>query len=95
MDILSRLKTSLSRPGLLISDPEVVDMATTDYGRWYKGNAVGLARPRTVSEVQEVVRACRNAGCAIVAQGGNTSMCGGAVPGGGGWAVVDFEHVRA
>jgi FAD/FMN-containing dehydrogenase len=80
MDILSRLKTSLTRPGLLISDPEVVDMATTDYRRWYKGNAVGLARPRTVGEVQEVVRACRNAGCAIVAQGGNTSMCGGAVP---------------
>jgi FAD/FMN-containing dehydrogenase len=80
MDALSTLKAGLTRPGLLISDRQIVDMATTDFRGWYTGNAVGLARPRSVSEVQDVVRACRNAGCAIVAQGGNTSMCGGAVP---------------
>jgi hypothetical protein len=30
INALSRLKTSLSRPGLVIFDPQVVDMATTD-----------------------------------------------------------------
>jgi FAD/FMN-containing dehydrogenase len=67
MDALSTLKAGLTRPGLLISDRQIVDMATTDFRGWYRGNAVGLARPRSVSEVQDIVRACRNAGCAIVA----------------------------
>ncbi|WOH48412.1 FAD-binding oxidoreductase [Bradyrhizobium sp. sBnM-33] len=88
MDALNTLKATLTRPGLLISDPQIVDMATTDFRGWYKGNAVGLARPRSVSEVQDVVRACRTAGCAIVAQGGNTSMCGGAVPAAGGPSLI-------
>jgi FAD/FMN-containing dehydrogenase len=92
MDALNTLKATLTRPGLLISDPQIVDMATTDFRGWYKGNAVGLARPRSVREVQDVVRACRTAGCAIVAQGRQHQHVRrrGA---GGGRALADLEHV--
>lgn len=40
---------------------------------------VGVARPVDTQEVIAVVRACREAGVAIVPQGGNTGLCGGAV----------------
>jgi D-lactate dehydrogenase (cytochrome) len=40
-----------------------------------------VARPGSTAEVAEVVRLCAAAGIAIVPQGGNTGLCGGAVPG--------------
>ncbi|WP_448145907.1 FAD-binding oxidoreductase [Labrys miyagiensis] len=40
---------------------------------------LGVARPADTQEVATVVKACRKAGVRIVPQGGNTSLCGGAV----------------
>jgi len=40
---------------------------------------LGVARPATTVEVAAVVAACREAGLAVVPQGGNTGLCGGAV----------------
>ncbi|TPL99693.1 FAD-binding oxidoreductase [Mesorhizobium sp. B2-3-10] len=40
---------------------------------------LGVARSATTAEVAAVVKACREAGLAVVPQGGNTSLCGGAV----------------
>lgn len=40
---------------------------------------LGVARPATSAEVAAVVTACRQAGLAVVPQGGNTGLCGGAV----------------
>ncbi|QND58903.1 FAD-binding oxidoreductase [Mesorhizobium huakuii] len=40
---------------------------------------LGVARPATTVEVAAVVKACREAGLAVVPQGGNTGLCGGAV----------------
>lgn len=45
----------------------------------------GVARPASTAEVAAVMRACHAAGVAVVPQGGNTGLCGGAVldrPGG-------------
>ena len=47
-----------------------------------------MARPADTAEVAAVVRACMHAGVAVVPQGGNTSLCGGAVPAGEGSEVV-------
>lgn len=40
---------------------------------------LGVARPATTAEVAAVIAACREAGLAVVPQGGNTGLCGGAV----------------
>lgn len=41
--------------------------------------ALGVARPADTSEVASVVKTCHAAGLAVVPQGGNTGLCGGAV----------------
>lgn len=42
--------------------------------------ALAVALPRTVADVQAVVRWCAAQDVAIVPQGGNTGLCGGSVP---------------
>ncbi|AUH51731.1 hydroxyacid dehydrogenase [Chromobacterium sp. ATCC 53434] len=48
------------------------------------GRALGVALPATVEEVSRLVGYCGRHRIAIVAQGGNTGLCGGAVPTGDG-----------
>ena len=71
----------------VLTDPDVVAGFTIDWtGRW-KGDASAVVRPGSTAEVVTVVNTCREAGVAIVPQGGNTGLVGGSVPapdGGGG-----------
>ncbi len=55
----------------------------TDWRGRYTGAALCVARPGTADEVAALVRACAAAGVAVVPQGGNTGLCGGATPLGG------------
>ncbi|MBZ9765316.1 FAD-binding oxidoreductase [Mesorhizobium sp. CA6] len=50
-----------------------------DWLNRYGVRPVGVARPASTAEVAAVVKACRQAGLAVVPQGGNTGLCGGAV----------------
>jgi FAD/FMN-containing dehydrogenase len=61
---------------------ESVDTApyTEDWRHLYQGRSAAVLRPATTAEVAAVVRACAEAGVAMVPQGGNTSMVGGATP---------------
>lgn len=49
----------------------------------YQSSALAVVRPATTAEVAFVVRECRARGVAIVPQGGNTGLVGGAVAQGG------------
>jgi FAD/FMN-containing dehydrogenase len=60
----------------------------TDWRGRYRGAAQCVVRPGNAGEVAAVVRACVEAGVAIVPQGGNTSLCGAATPDETGRAVV-------
>ena len=60
----------------------------TDWRRRYTGMAAGMASPASTDEVASVVRLCSEAGVAIVPQGGNTSMSGGATPTADGGAIL-------
>jgi FAD/FMN-containing dehydrogenase len=60
----------------------------TDWRGRYRGTAQCVVRPGNSAEVAAVVKACVEAGVAIVPQGGNTSLCGAATPDGSGRAVV-------
>ena len=54
----------------------------------FRGQALVAVLPRSTQQVAAVVRTCAAAGSPVVAQGGNTGMSGGAVPGGGPRTVV-------
>ena len=47
------------------------------------GDALIVISPRTAQEVSAVVRTCAEAGVSVVPQGGNTGLCGGALPSSG------------
>lgn len=61
---------------------DAVDTALflTDHRGRYHGKALAVVRPASTQEVSRVVKACARAGVAVVPQGGNTGLCGGATP---------------
>ncbi len=44
------------------------------------GDALIVVAPQSTAEVSDIVRACADAGVSVVPQGGNTGLCGGALP---------------
>ena len=60
----------------------------TDWRERYHGHAEAVVRPGSVEEVSQVVRLARECSVAIVPQGGNTGLCGGATPMGNGRNLV-------
>ena len=64
----------------VITDPGVLAAHEVDWTGRFRGRALALVRPGSAAEVGEVLRACAAAGVAIVPQGGNTGLVGGAVP---------------
>ncbi len=85
--LLSSL-TDVVGPAAVLSDPTDMAGYLTDWRGAYSGTAVAVVRPGSTPEVAEVVRVCRASGVAIVPQGGNTGLCGGAVPDSSGRQVV-------
>src|SRR5262245_55375936 len=55
----------------------------TDWRKQYRGAAECVVRPAAAREVAEVVKLCARENVAIVPQGGNTGLSGGATPVGG------------
>lgn len=52
----------------------------TDWRGKYHGSAAAMLSPATTEDVAEIVRLCAAEGVAIVPQGGNSGMVGGATP---------------
>ena len=75
-------------PGGWSTDPDELQPHLTDWRGNYVGQTLALVKPKSTAQVSEVVKACAKAGTAIVPQGGNTSMCGGAVPDASGEQVI-------
>ena len=72
----------------LIRDAERMQSYLSDWRNAYRGQAAMVVRPADTAEVAEVVRLCRDAGVALVPQGGNTGLCGGSIPDNSGTQVV-------
>ena len=64
----------------LLADPFDMAPYLEDWRRLYRGRALAVLRPASTAEAALMVRRCAEAGVAIVPQGGNTSMVGGATP---------------
>jgi FAD/FMN-containing dehydrogenase len=75
-------------PANLLVAPGDVEPYVADWRGAFRGAALAVACPATSEQVADVVRTCREAATPIVPQGGNTGMCGGAIPDASGRAVV-------
>lgn len=67
----------------VLTDPDLLATYETDWTRRYHGRARLVVRPGSTEEVAGVLRACAEAGAAVIPQGGNTGLVGGGVPRGG------------
>src|SRR5580692_10457827 len=76
-DLIGALRARLGSHGVL-TDPADTAPYCEDWRRLYRGRTPAVLRPATTSEVADAVRLCGEHGVAIVPQGGNTSMVGGA-----------------
>src|SRR6202035_2254482 len=75
--LIEALRARLGPHGVL-ADPVDTAPYCEDWRRLYHGRTPAVLRPTTVAEVADAVRLCAERGVAIVPQGGNTSMVGGA-----------------
>ncbi len=72
----------------LITDAQDIAPYATDWRKRYFGKALAVVKPASTEEVAAVVKLCAETRTAVVPQGGNTSLCGGATPDGSGAQIV-------
>lgn len=85
--LVDELRTLLGEGGVL-TEPSDLEPYVTDWRGMFHGRALCVALPRSTAEVSAVVKACAAAGHAVVPQGGNTGLSGGATPDSSGAQVV-------
>lgn len=85
--LLERLQDIVG-PGALTTDPVDLEPHLTEWRGIYTGRTLAMLTPRSTADVSAIVTVCAEQGVAIVPQGGNTSMCGGAVPDDSGTQIV-------
>ncbi len=85
--LIDRLKEIVGPKGW-VTDPVELAPRLLDWRGAVQGAALIQVSPSDVTQVSDIVRACADAGVAVVPQGGNTGMCAGAVPDGSGTQVL-------
>ena len=78
-DWLARFAALLGPKGYT-DDPQDIAPWNVDWRGIFSGDAEAMLSPASVQEVADVVQLAAEAGIALVPQGGNTGMCGGATP---------------
>jgi FAD/FMN-containing dehydrogenase len=64
----------------VLVEPDVIAGFCTDWTGRFVGHAPAVVRPGSTAEVAQIVAWCRRTAVALVVQGGNTGLVGGAVP---------------
>lgn len=85
--IPARLRTLLGAKGLT-TEPDDIAPWLTDWRGRYHGAARAMIAPASTQELAEVVRIAAQESIAIVPQGGNSGMVGGATPDDSGTALL-------
>ena len=88
--LLTALRDGLGARHVL-TEAEDVAPYLVESRRLFTGSALAVLRPASTEEVAFAVRACTQAGVAVVPLGGNTGLTGGGVPGGG--VVLSLERM--
>ncbi|MFM0369292.1 FAD-binding oxidoreductase [Paraburkholderia aspalathi] len=93
--LLASLQTELGADAVLSAEADL-DGFTEDWRGRFKAPALCVALPSTAPQVSAVVRLCAAHGVPVLPQGGNTSLCGGAVPASEGVrpVIVNLSRMR-
>ena len=78
-DFVGKLRAIVGDKGLILDDGDKRPFLS-DWRENYLGKALAIVRPGSTEEVSRVVKLCAAEKVAIVPQGGNTGMSGGATP---------------
>ena len=78
--LLDQLRDIVGPKGWLADEADL-EPHLNDWRGAMRGRTALMVSPGSTEEVAAVVRACAAAGVGIVPQGGNTGLCGGALPG--------------
>ncbi|WP_395394258.1 FAD-binding oxidoreductase [Novosphingobium sp. BL-8A] len=79
---------ALLGPRGLTADADLLAPWLTDWRGRFTGKALAMASPATTEELSALAALCTRHGIAIVPQGGNSGMSGGATPDQGGHALL-------
>ena len=85
--LLARL-SAIVGPAHVLTAPDETQPYATDWRKRYVGKPLAVVRPATTAEVAAVVQLCGETRTAVVPQGGNTGLCGGATPDASGKQVI-------
>jgi len=77
--LLDELKSIVGTASWSTDDTEL-EPYLTEWRNLVRGRTLIMVSPSTTSQVADVVAACARARVGIVPQGGNTGLCGGAIP---------------
>ncbi|MEW6513342.1 MAG: FAD-binding oxidoreductase [Pseudomonadota bacterium] len=77
--LIEKLRTHVGATHVLTDAFDIAPFSNDWRGR-YSGQPTCVVKPANTEEVAAVVKACNEAGIAVVPQGGNTGLCGGATP---------------
>ncbi|SIT15103.1 FAD-binding oxidoreductase [Achromobacter sp. MFA1 R4] len=93
--LLDALTQALGQDAILHSEADTAGY-TEDWRGRYKGPALCVALPGSTQQVSDIVRLCNLHGTPLLPQGGNTSLCGGAVPAADGTppVIVNLSRMR-
>lgn len=84
---VSRIKELVGEKGWIDGSADT-EKFVTEWRDRYRGKALMVVAPASTEEVAAVVRLCAEEGTPIVPQGGNTGLCGGAIPDDSGMQIV-------
>ena len=95
MSLVPQLQFLLGPDAVLVGAEDVAPYAVDWRGR-YRGNARCVVLPASTEQVAAVVGACAEQRVPIVVQGGNTSLCEGAIPRSGEVTsvVINLQRMR-
>ena len=85
--LIEQFGAALGKQYVLTEDADKAPYLT-DWRKRYTGKALAVLLPKTTEEVVNIVKLCAAHHVAIVPQGGNTSLCGGATPDDSGKQVI-------
>lgn len=86
VELLTELKSLLGADQVLTGAD--TQSYVVDWRERYSGQALAVVRPASTAEVAAVVRLCAAHNTPVIAQGGNTGLCGGATPDNSGKTLI-------
>lgn len=86
INLIDELKQLIGADQVLLGAD--TDAYVLDWRERYSGKALAVVRPGSTQEVAAIVKLCAQNNVPIIAQGGNTGLCGGATPDNTGTALI-------